>query len=118
METVDWGYVVTTLVIRYAAIFIVLSLLIVLLSINGVIVSKLTDRNKKVKIKKANNVSNKNDMKPRQADPKIPVAIGLAIGLYHASEGNGSGLDEDGEGHAEWKMAGRVAQWRQKPGRG
>ena len=118
METVDWGYVVTTLVIRYAAIFIVLSLLIVLLSINGVIVSKLTGRNKKEKEQKTNNDLNKNATKSRQADPKIPVAIGLAIGLYHASEGNGSGLDEDGEGHTEWKMAGRVAQWRQKPGRG
>jgi Na+-transporting methylmalonyl-CoA/oxaloacetate decarboxylase gamma subunit len=118
METVDWGYVVTTLVIRYAAIFIVLSLLIVLLSINGAIVSKLTVRNKREKKKKKNDVKKEKGTELRQADPKIPVAIGLAIGLYHASEGNGSGLDEEGKGHTEWKMAGRVAQWRQKPGRG
>ncbi len=49
METVDWGYVLTTLVIRYAAIFIVLSLLIILLTANGAIVSKLTNRKKKGK---------------------------------------------------------------------
>jgi Na+-transporting methylmalonyl-CoA/oxaloacetate decarboxylase gamma subunit len=118
METVDWGYVVTTLVIRYAAIFIVLSLLIVLLTINGAVVSKLANRKKKEKQPKKGSLNKKNNTDSAKDDPKIPVAIGLALGLYHASGGNGSGLDEDAESHTEWRMAGRAAQWRQKPGRG
>jgi hypothetical protein len=89
-----------------------------LLTINGAVVSKLANRKKKAKQPKKSSLKKENDTDPEKDDPKIPVAIGLALGLYHASGGNGSGLDEDAQGHTEWKMAGRVAQWRQKPGRG
>jgi Na+-transporting methylmalonyl-CoA/oxaloacetate decarboxylase gamma subunit len=118
METVDWGYVVTTLVIRYAAIFIVLSLLIVLLTINGAVVSRLANRKKKEKRPEQGSLKTEKGADPQKGDPKIPAAIGMAIGLYNMSHDGASELNEDAETHAEWKMAGRVAQWRQKPGRG
>ncbi|MCP4195698.1 MAG: hypothetical protein GY762_00980 [Proteobacteria bacterium] len=118
METVDWGYVITTLVIRYAAIFIVLSLLIVLLTANGAIVSKLTNRKKKQKQPIQGGLEMAKATESQKNDSKIPVAIGMAIGLYNMSQNTTSERNKEGETHAEWKMAGRVAQWRQKPGRG
>ena len=116
METVDWGYVITTLVLRYSAIFIVLTMLIVLLTINGKIVSTLANRKRKAKTTAAPERSDETPPPAPGEDPHIPVAIGTALGLYNNSRNAESDPGGPAEEHSEWKMAGRVAQWKQKPG--
>jgi len=114
METVDWGYVVTTLVIRYTAIFIVLSLLIVLLTLNGFIISKLSTwkEKKEAALQTAATKDKQISKAPKslQKDHNVAVAIGLALCLYRRY--STPPMLDDPEAGGQWRIAGRNAQWR------
>jgi len=118
METVDWGYVLSTLAIRYIAIFIVLTLLIILLTINGAIVSKITARKERKeepvtpppKPRQAPSAGPK-VLSPDELEPETLAAIGLAIDLHQNQNRPQSADDTSGD---QWRIAGRHAQWRNR----
>ncbi len=124
METVDWGYVLSTLAIRYIAIFMVLTLLIILLTVNGAIVSKLTAIKAKKKERPATPKKPEKEapVSPRnpttdQITPETLAAIGLAINLYQNQQMNQKTiLDESNRNVSEdqWRLAGRQAQWNKR----
>ena len=45
METLDWGYAISTLIIRFVGIFVVLGMLQIVMQISGRIFARLDARN-------------------------------------------------------------------------
>lgn len=113
----DWTYIITTLVFRYLAIFVVLLALICLLQANGAIVSRLMDRPSKRKNLSAEPL-HVLDVKPdagAEIDHGTVIAIGLALSLYLRQQSTPARLKDPPE---QWKIAGRLAQLRSWYGRG
>jgi hypothetical protein len=46
METIDWGYAISTLLIRFVGIFVVLGILQVVMQISGRIFARIDDKQK------------------------------------------------------------------------
>jgi hypothetical protein len=72
METIDWGYALSTLIIRFVGIFVVLGMLQIVMQISGRIFARL-DAKKQAQTAKAT--------PSKEATPEEIAAIALSLYL-------------------------------------
>lgn len=76
MEGIDWGYAISTLVIRFVGIFVVLGVLQVIMQITGRIFTRL-DARKDLESQKASAPADGQGLTQEDA-----AAVGVALYLY------------------------------------
>ena len=116
---VEWGYVISTLIFRFAGIFVVLGALVILMTINGGIISRLErwkERRRKPGAESPAPELTPAASGPTSADEVAPAtlaAIGLALSLNakRVSQAPVASATAHGDGGSSWQMAGRLRQF-------
>jgi len=74
-ETVDWGYAISTLIIRFVGIFVVLGILQVVMQITGRVFARLNARQK-------DESSKPSAVAPEALTQEHAAAVAMALYLY------------------------------------
>ena len=116
---VQWGYVISTLIFRFAAIFVVLGSLVILMQINGAIVSRVEKwrerrRSPVSPAPAAPDAAGPTPAAEASSDEPAPAtlaAIGLALSLSASRQVRVASATAHGDGSTSWQMAGRLRQF-------
>jgi len=101
----DWVFAITTLLIRFFGIFIVLAILQICMQISGYIFSRLTPKEGP---SLEGPPPSGGSVEDREEEQEIAAAIGVALSLYRAEMDQPLKLPTVSP--SEWAISGRVAQ--------
>ncbi len=110
----NWGYIMSTLVIRFVGVFIVLAILMIGMQILGAVVSRLVagseERAARKREQEAPAVAMEEAAETETADEEMVAAIGAAIAVAMESETKAASILADTGVTADpWAVTGRVA---------